>query len=107
MVLERRQSVLRARSSSRIYVVLAVIVSLVTMVIEATLAVLVPTDAGIRLTILGIATPLITTLIGGGLHGMIVSVDGRVSQLLKMTAEKERAEGTIEGLKANPNIPLK
>lgn len=55
-------------------------------------------------TIVGIGTPVILALLGKGIYGMAVSIDGRLSQLLKVEGDKKKLEGKIEGLKENPDI---
>lgn len=55
-------------------------------------------------TIVGIGTPIILSLLGRGIYGMAVSMDGRFSQLLRTEGEKKKLEGKIEGLKENPDI---
>jgi hypothetical protein len=52
----------------------------------------------IILTVLGVTTPVIMALLGQALQQVNLAVDGRLTQLLALTASSERAKGELSGL---------
>jgi hypothetical protein len=110
MVEERRHSVIKSVSRVRLYIQSAITIAGM-MITGDVLINLFIKDASRADHVTGqirdIGMPLIVALIGAGFHGVAVSIDGRLSQLLRTTAEKERTEGFVEGLSANPDIPIK
>lgn len=103
---DRRTSVTGASGTVKFYVTAAVCVAMVTIVAIVVLAVVVPMNTTVIATVIGVTFPIISSLMGGALHSMAVSVDGRLSQLLLVTGEKEHAQGQIEGLRENPKTNI-
>jgi len=106
IVVERRATVTGATSTVKLYVTGAVVMAAMTIGGVLGAVALAPNNPTIIPTIVGITSPIILALLGGGLHGMAVSIDGKMSQLLRATAEKEHAKGLIEGLKENPKTNI-
>lgn len=104
---ERRVEIRHATSSVTSAVKLAVVMAGIMIAAVVLLNLFSPKDPTSSIaTVVGIGTPIILALLGKGLHGMAVSVDGRLSQLLKTEGEKKRLEGKIEGLQENPNTHI-
>lgn len=103
---ERRRSILSAVSNSRLYIVGAIVLSLVTVCAVLMIALLQPQNTAAIGVIIGITGPLITALIGAGGIGVLKVLDGHQSQLMAAIARQQRAEGIIEGLRENPATNL-
>lgn len=103
---ERRASVAGATTAVRFYVLAAVATALMTVAAVVLLAVLVPDNTSVIATVIGITSPIILSLIAFGQRSIAVSIDGKMSQLLRATAEKERAQGLIQGLRENPETNI-
>lgn len=93
-------------SNMKFFVGSAIFLSVTTVVAVVTVTALVPGNTSIVTTIVGITTPITMALLAAGLHGLSVTIDGKMSQLLEATAQKERLGGIIEGLKENPKVNL-
>lgn len=103
---ERRATVVGATQTVKLYVIAVVITAFGTIAAVIGLAVFVPSNPTLIPVVVGITAPIILALIAGGQHSMAVAMDGKLSHLLRVTGEKERAQGLVEGLKENPNINL-
>lgn len=103
----RRASDLKPPSNVKLYIFSAIFVCVVTVGAVSTLAVLVPNNAAIIATVLGITMPIISGLLLAGLHGIAVNVDGLTTKIIDITAQKERVAGFVEGLAENPTVNLK
>lgn len=90
----------------KLYVGSAIVLSIVTASCAVCLAIFAPANTATMTTILSFMIPTITALIGAGIYGTAVHINGRVTQLLHTTAEKERLKGLVEGLKENPNTNI-
>lgn len=102
-----RRNIAPASSSVRLIVGGAIFVCVITVVAVVIVAAMQPPNAlQVIGTILGVTTPVTLGLLGAGLNGMSASIDGRMTQLLQVTAEKERMTGMVDGLSVNPNVPL-
>jgi len=77
-------------SNVTVYIIGAVVVSLVTSVIVAVVAILRPQSTQIT-TIVGITTPVSMALLAAGLQGIHKGINGRLSQLLHRTAQASHA----------------
>lgn len=83
----------------------AIVVYLMTVVAVVVLSLFQPPNTASNIiTVIGITSPLGTALLAYGIHGLVTAVDGRVTQLIQATAEKEHAKGAIEGLAVNPSV---
>jgi hypothetical protein len=87
--------------NARFCIVCAIVVSIVTAIGVVVLALLQPDTTAIPIVI-GITTPVITALIGAGFHGGLSAIDGRMTQLLNVSAKAEHSQGVVEGLAINP-----
>jgi hypothetical protein len=85
-------------SNVTVYIIGAVVVSLVTSVIVAVVAILRPQSTQIT-TIVGITTPVSMALLAAGLQGIHKGINGRLSQLLHRTAQASHASGRAETIK--------
>lgn len=85
-------------SNVSVYVIGAVVVSIVTTIVVAVVTVLRPQSTWIP-TIIGITTPVTMGLLASGLQGIHKGINGRLSQLLHRTAETSRASGRAEAIK--------
>lgn len=103
---ERRSDVINSRSTVKLYIGAAVGLAIVTIGAVVTLAIMVPNNAAVITVVIGITSPLILSLLGAALHSVATVVDGQMKQLLRTTADKERAQGLIEGLKENPKVNI-
>lgn len=116
MMLDRRDSaqvddlivstVTTASETVRFYVTCAIVVATLTITAVLVVAILVPDNTGVVATIIGITSPLLLALIAAGFHAQAVSINGKLSQLIKATAEKEHMKGVVEGLKENPRTNI-
>jgi hypothetical protein len=103
---DRRQAVASSSSTVRIYVVATVVLCAMAVAAVVLLAVLRPGDTASIATVVGIVTPITVALLAGSQNAMNASIDGRMTQLLHATAEKEKIKGLVEGLTHNPNSPI-
>lgn len=102
----RRASDLRPKSHVKLFIFSAIFVCMLTVLAVSVLAIVVPNNANIIATVLGITMPIMGGLLAAGLHGIAKNVDGKMEQLLTMTAQKERLQGLVEGLAENPHVNL-
>lgn len=102
---ERRTAVVGATATVRLYVIAVVVMAMTTIAAVVAVAVFMPAaqSANVITAIIGVTAPIILALLAGGQHSMSVAMDGKLSQIVRATAERERARGVIEGLKDNPN----
>lgn len=115
-MIDRRQSgpiddlivstVTSATETVRFYVTCAIVVAALTMSAVLVVAILVPENTSVIATIIGISSPLLLALIAAGFHAQSVSINGKLAQLIKATAEKEHMKGIVEGLQENPKINI-
>lgn len=103
---ERRIAVTSASAAVRTYAFAVIAVAAITIAGVVAAAVLAPTNTSLIAVIVGVTSPIILSLISGGMHSMAVSMDGRLSQIVRITEEKARAQGMIQGLKENPNTNI-
>lgn len=90
-------------SLSKFCILGAIYVCVLTVIAVVALAIFQPVNTASAITtVIGITSPIITGLLAFGVHGLVTAVDGRVTQLIEATAEKEHVKGAIEGLAANP-----
>lgn len=108
---ERRQSILSAVSASRLYLISAIVLSIVT--VGAVLVVIVaqiiagkPLETGGLYIIITITAPIIMGLLSAAGIGVLQVLDGHQAQLMRAVGEKEHAKGVIEGLKENPQTNI-
>jgi uncharacterized membrane protein len=106
MSIPDRRNITPGTANMRIYVTLSVIVCSITVAAVVILAIVQPNNTAAIATIIGLTTPITMTLLAAGLHGMSTSLDGRMTQLLQATAEKEHVKGVVEGLVANPKTNI-
>lgn len=106
LLIERRAAFLGAASAVKWYVLLVFGLAFLTVSAVVTLSILAPNNPGAITTVIGITSPIFVSLLGGGLYKMAVGTDGKLNQILRITAEKERARGIIEGLKQNPDTNI-
>lgn len=104
--MERRAAVAGATSTVKLYVIATLVTAAMTIIAVVVAAAIVPDNTAVIATIVGVTSPIILSLIGGALHGMAVSIDGKLSQLVQAREDKARAEGVIEGLKENPKTNI-
>lgn len=83
-----------------------VTLSVITVTGVVVVAVLVPQNTSAVSVIIGLMTPLLTALLAFAIHSMSASIDGRMTQLLEATAQKEHVKGIVQGLAVNPNAAL-
>lgn len=103
----RRASDLKPSTSNvRLFVIGAILMCVITVVAVVLLSVLVPMNTAVISVVIGITTPISMALLAAGLHGIAVNVDGKMTQLIDMTAKKERLQGLVEGLAENPTVNL-
>jgi hypothetical protein len=102
-----RRNIAPGTASTQRFVLWAVMTCIVTVVAVCVVAFSQsPNALQIIATIIGVTTPVTLGLLGAGLNGMSTSIDGRMTQLLQATAEKERVKGQLDGLVANPNTNI-
>lgn len=102
----RRAADLRPSSNVRLFVLGAIFTCVFTVVAVVYLSIKAPTNTAAITTVLGITTPIMIGLLGAGIHGIATNVDGRLTQLIEMTAQKEHLQGLVEGLVENPGVNL-
>ena len=93
------QSVDRVRESMsnvKLYIGGAIVVCVITGVLVTIIAVIRPENTAMVNILVGVLTPVIMGLMAAGLQGIHRGVDGRLSQLLKSTAEASRMHGRAE-----------
>lgn len=93
-------------STMKFFVGSAIFLCMVTVIAVVVVITLVPNPTVYVAMIIGITTPITTALLAAGLQGVALTIDGKMSQLLEATAQKERLSGVIEGLKENPKVNL-
>jgi len=86
-------------SNVTVYIGGAIIVCVVTAVLVTIVAIVRPENTAVVATIVGIGTPVTMALLAGGLQGIHKGVDGRLSQLLKITAEASHTSGRQEAIR--------
>lgn len=105
---ERRASVVGATATVKMYVIAVIVMAGMTIAAVVAVAVFMPApqSASVITAIIGVTAPIILALLAGGQHGMATAMDGKLSQIVRATAEKERALGVVEGLKENPKTNI-
>ena len=101
---ERRADVLGATVAIRFYVLAVLGFGTVVILVIGALAYFVPESGSPIATVVGVTTPILVSLLGGGIYRMAVAMDGQLSQLVRASEEKAHAEGVVEGLTA-PRVP--
>lgn len=100
---ERRLPVAGAASAVKWIVSAVIIVSAVAIFGVVAVTIFAPDQSAI-LPILGFTTPVIVSLLGGGLLKVALALDGQRSLLVRTAEEKAHAEGVIKGLIVNPKV---
>lgn len=104
---ERRLSLLTTVSGAKFYILCAIALAALTVVAVVVVVALQPTNYMPLVTIIvGITSQMILGLLAAGGLGVVKVIDGNQTKLLHAIARKERAEGTLEGLKQNPSINI-
>lgn len=105
---ERRLPIVSAFTASRFYIVATILLAVVTVAAVMTIVLLNPTNPNLALIniIVGITGPIMAAMLGGAGIGVLKVLDGHQSQLMAAIAQKERAQGVIQGLKENPNVNI-
>jgi hypothetical protein len=105
---ERRLPIVSAFSAARFYIVATVLVAMLTVGAVLAIVMINPAQPNMALIniIVGITGPLMAALLTGMGHGILKVLDGHQSQLMAAIAQKERAQGVIQGLKENPNVNI-
>jgi hypothetical protein len=85
-------------SNVTVFIVGAIVVSLVTVIVVAVVAVIRPQSTALTL-IIGITTPVTMALLAAGLQGIHKGINGRLSQLLSQTADAGRAHGRADAIR--------
>ena len=80
----------------RLYVTATIIVSALTVILIFLLAVLKPGDTATGTLIIGILGPITAAFLVAAIGHLGAAVDGRLSQLLVLTARAKKAEGRLE-----------
>lgn len=93
-------------STVKFYIISAIVLSIFTAACAVALAIFAPANTTTMTIIIGFTLPTITALIGAGLYGTVTHINGRMTQLIQTTAQKERLQGVLEGLKENPNTNI-
>lgn len=83
-------------AQTTVFVWAAIILSVITVVAITTLAIFRPENTSTGTIILGITLPTITGCMAKAIHEGQKSVDGRLSQLLMVTAKASKAEGQLQ-----------
>lgn len=102
--IEKRSNVISATANARLYAMLAV--GLCVAVIAFSL--LAPRERELSDRTMDLITYAMIALIGASVRGLSVGVDGQMSRIMGMIAEKEYAKGKVDAINevSNGKIPL-
>lgn len=87
-----------------VWVIVALSVLTVGGVVVVT--VLEPQNTSAIPVIISLMTPILTALLAYAIHSMSTAINGRMTELIHATAEKEHVKGIVQGLIVNPNTAL-
>lgn len=101
---EKRLDVANSATTVRYYVNGIIVVVALAFIAAVVLAVYAPDADSTMIAVMGLATSVCIGLFGKAILNIAVAQDGQKAQLVRLVAQKERAEGTLDGLGLNPKV---
>lgn len=98
--------VVQAATIVKLFAIGAIVSAFGTIIGVVSLAIFAPTNVAASVQVLGVGGPLVLGMMAAAQQAQAVVTDGRLTQLIQATAEKEHAKGMIAGLQENPGVNI-
>lgn len=101
---EKRLAVVNSADNVRFYVNGVIIVVAFAFIAAVVLAIFAPEQQSTMFAVMGLATSICIGLFGKAILNVAIAQDGQKSQLVRLVARSERAEGALDGMALNPRV---